>query len=237
MHPLSILLVAIILVEVSSIRINSVLLTTPPRLELWRTTENVNETPQGVPLQSFPVHVSESQVKPSMTIERSAVEDILLRLKSIEEKMIQVKVKKPFLIWDGIVAVNFLIFLSLPFSYVIYFAKWPMIVTGLLLGTPFVEMLVYGLFRSLLRQISSLKKYFLKVAWLLLFLNHRKNEIFVKWKTILTISFLMTYTGIMESLSVENYFTFLKSATIFLLTARSCSVYPNSVKKRRQCKA
>jgi len=118
----------------------------------------MNETPQSIPLQSFPVHVSQMQVKPFSTIESSDVEDILLRLKTIEEKMIHVKVEPLFLIWVGIITVKFLVVLNMPFIYVKYLTALPWIVTFLLLGTPIVEMLVYVLFRSLLCQISSLRK-------------------------------------------------------------------------------
>ena len=158
MRLLSFLLLAMMLVYVGSVRINSMLLTTPTRLELRRTPENMNETPQSIPLQSFPVHMSPTQVKPSSTIERCAVEDILVRLESMEEKLVQVKVEKPVTIWEVIVAVKGLIVLCMPYSYLNYFDVLPSFIFFLLLGTPVVELLVYVLFRSLLRNISSLKK-------------------------------------------------------------------------------
>lgn len=146
MYLILLLLAAFAITNVGSIQIHSVLLTTPLRFELSRTPDNLNGEAHSVTM------------KPASTIERSVVEDILVRMKTIEEKIVSVKVKKSVSIWEGIVAVKNLIMVCLLYTYFIHLSTLPLIVILLLMDTPMVDIFYFVLLKSLLRSVHTVKR-------------------------------------------------------------------------------
>ena len=144
MYLILLLLVTFAIMNVGSIQIHSVLLTTPLRLELSRTPDNLNGEAHSVPM------------KPYSTIERSVVEDILVRMKTIEEKMVRVQVKKSVSIWEGIVAVKNLTLVCILSACIYFLSTSPLIVILLLVGTPIVDIFMFVLLKSLLRSVYSI---------------------------------------------------------------------------------
>lgn len=140
------LLVTFAITNVGSIQIHSVLLTTPLRLELSRIPDTLNGEPHRVPM------------KPASTIERSVVEDILARIKAIEEKIGRVQVKKSVSIWEGIVGVKNLIMFCMLNVYINFLSTLPFIGILLLVATPMVDIFLFVLLKSLLRSVHTVKR-------------------------------------------------------------------------------
>lgn len=146
MYLVLLLLVTFAITDVGSIQIHSVLLTTPSRLELSRTPDNLNGEAHIVTM------------KPANTIERSVAEDILARIKALEEKIVRVQVKKSVSIWEGIVAVKNLIMVCILSTCINFASTLPLIVILLLVGSPIVDIFMFVLLKSLLRSVYSVKK-------------------------------------------------------------------------------